>query len=80
MKNSYKFFQNKNCKYFPCHKNIDLNVKEEMNWNCLFCFCPIFPQRKTNAVCLVCGPCEKCWFPHRAKNYERIIEMLKKLK
>jgi Zn-finger protein len=71
-KNSYKFFQNKSCRFYPCHKGI---AKRE--FSCSFCFCPIFPQREVNAVCLVCGPCEKCTFPHKAKNYKKIIEMLK---
>jgi len=35
MNNSYKFFKNLDCKYYPCHKNI-----EEIN--CLFCYCPLY--------------------------------------
>lgn len=70
-RNSYKFFENRSCRFYPCHKGL-----KELN--CLYCFCPIFPQRKNNAVCLVCGPCENCTFPHKAKNYSRIIKMLKK--
>lgn len=34
---NYKFFQNKECQYFPCHK-ID-NIE---NFNCLFCYCPLY--------------------------------------
>ena len=34
MKNSSRFFENKECEYYPCHKGI-----EEMN--CLFCYCPM---------------------------------------
>ena len=37
MNNSYKFFQNKECKYFPCHK-----IKDSSNFNCLFCYCPLY--------------------------------------
>jgi Zn-finger protein len=70
MKNSYKFFQNKDCKYFPCHKELKLH-------NCLFCFCPLFHGRETNAMCIICGPCEECLFPHRPKDYDMIIKMLK---
>jgi len=33
---SYKFFQNKECEFFPCH-GID-------NQNCLFCYCPLYYQ------------------------------------
>ena len=35
MKNTYKFFKNINCKYYPCHKDI-----KEIN--CLFCYCPLY--------------------------------------
>ena len=34
---NYDFFQNKECEYFPCHKNAD---KE--SFNCLFCYCPLY--------------------------------------
>ena len=29
---SYRFFQNLNCEYFPCHK-----VNDVKNFNCMFC-------------------------------------------
>lgn len=34
---NYKFFQNKECEFFPCHEveNID-------EFNCLFCYCPLY--------------------------------------
>ena len=32
----YTWFQNRDCEYFPCHKD----VKEE-EFNCLFCYCPL---------------------------------------
>ncbi|MDY3796251.1 MAG: cysteine-rich small domain-containing protein, partial [Agathobacter sp.] len=31
MEDSYKFFQNNKCKYFPCHKGLT-------DFNCLFCY------------------------------------------
>ncbi len=37
----YNFFQNKECEYFPCHKG----VKEE-DFNCLFCYCPLYTLGK----------------------------------
>lgn len=33
----YKFYQNKECEYFPCHKGTDSE-----NFNCLFCYCPLY--------------------------------------
>lgn len=35
---SYKFFQNCDCEYFPCHLIPDENCDK---FNCLFCFCPL---------------------------------------
>ena len=37
MKNSYRFYKNSECEYFPCHK-ID-NTDE---FNCMFCYCPLY--------------------------------------
>jgi len=36
MGDNYKFFQNKECEFFPCHK------MDEEKLNCLFCFCPLY--------------------------------------
>ena len=38
MENSYKYFKNKDCKYFPCHKGLD-------DFNCLFCYCPLYEMK-----------------------------------
>ena len=35
MKNSYKYFENRGCKYYPCHRDIQ-------NVNCMFCYCPLY--------------------------------------
>ena len=69
----YRFFQNRECEYFPCHPN----VKEE-DFNCLFCFCPLYalgqrcgghPLYLPNGV----KSCEACSFPHRCESYDAII-------
>ena len=73
---NYKFFQNRNCEYFPCHQG----VKEE-DFNCLFCYCPLY------ALGDKCGgaftytengikDCSKCLKPHRRENYEVILEKM----
>ena len=41
MINSYRFFQNKECEYFPCHK-----TENEEEFNCLFCYCPLYREKK----------------------------------
>ena len=40
---NYKFFQHKDCEFFPCHKT---NKPED--FNCLFCYCPL--RSATNAA------------------------------
>lgn len=35
MNDSYRYFENRACQYYPCHKGI-----EELN--CLFCYCPLY--------------------------------------
>lgn len=39
MENSYRFFENKECQYFPCHKPLE-------HFNCLFCYCPFYHKEK----------------------------------
>ena len=34
--NSYRYFKNDQCKYYPCHK-----IEEGQDFNCLFCYCPL---------------------------------------
>ena len=77
MKNNYSFFRNIDCEYFPCHK-----VKDTENFNCLFCFCPLFLLEN-------CGghytytkegikDCTNCIIPHRPDNYMYIVDKLYK--
>jgi len=74
---NYDFFQNSNCKYFPCHKCADTE-----NFSCLFCYCPLY------ALGDKCGgnftytkegikDCSACLIPHRRENYDRIMEKMK---
>ena len=72
----YKFNQNRECEFFPCHKG----MKEE-DFNCLFCYCPLYSLGDK------CGgnftylennikDCSNCQIPHRRENYERIMEKM----
>ena len=74
---SYKYFQNKECEYFPCHK-VDENKKCE--FNCLFCFCPLYCMEDCggNYKILPSGlkDCTSCILPHY--NYDYIIKKLMK--
>lgn len=66
MNNSSKFFSNKECEYYPCHQ-----VSEDMEFNCLFCYCPLY------VLGADCGgnmtftkqgvkDCSACDIPHRS--------------
>lgn len=75
---SYKFFCNKECEYFPCHK-----VENPDDFNCLFCYCPLYTLGKEcggNPTFLENGvkDCSNCTFPHKKQNYEKIINAMKK--
>ena len=75
--NSYKYFENRDCRYYPCHKGAE-------HINCLFCYCPLYRMSECpgNPVYKEingkrCKVCTNCTLPHRAENYERIMEILK---
>lgn len=74
--NNYKFFQNKECEYFPCHE-----VGEDSNFNCLFCYCPLNPYKDCggNYRLLDNGwkDCTDCVIPHY--DYDYIISKLTEL-
>lgn len=69
----YRFFQNRECEYFPCHQGVP-----EEDFNCLFCFCPLYalgPKCGGGLRYLANGvkSCEGCAFPHRQENYEAVL-------
>ncbi|MCM1145523.1 MAG: cysteine-rich small domain-containing protein [Blautia sp.] len=77
MKNSHRFFENRECQYFPCHKGVD-------DFNCLFCYCPLYSREN----CLgnphylerngkKIKDCTACTFPHHPENYDSVIAALK---
>ncbi|MDR0704091.1 MAG: cysteine-rich small domain-containing protein [Planctomycetaceae bacterium] len=80
-KNSYKFFRNTECMYFPCHQDVNAET-----FNCLFCYCPLYflgdqcgghfeYVGKTKQI----KNCAKCSMPHKLNGYDTIIAKLKKL-
>ena len=74
MKNSYKFYQNTDCEYFPCHE-----VSDTENFSCLFCYCPLYKMENCGGTyeMLPNGikDCTHCTIPH--KNYDAVIAKLK---
>ena len=70
---NYKFFQHKECEFFPCHK-----TEDEENFNCLFCYCPLYALGEN------CGgnfkytedgikDCSECLVQKKIKNYDYIM-------
>ncbi len=71
----YSFFQNKDCEYFPCHEGI-----ADEDFNCLFCYCPLYFTDCEGDYKIVDGKikdCSDCIFPHDKKNYGKMIAILK---
>lgn len=76
-KDSSRFFENRACEYFPCHKGLD-------EFNCLFCYCPMYEKENCPGTPEYIEhdgrrikDCSKCTFPHRPENYDRVMERLK---
>lgn len=71
----FKFFQNKSCEYFPCHK-----VVSDENFNCLFCFCPLYMLKdKCGGNFIINGgikDCSFCLIPHSPNGYDYIMEKM----
>ncbi len=78
MSEHFKFVQNKECEYFPCHKTSDVE-----HFNCLFCFCPLYMLKKE------CGgnfkytrdskDCSDCMVPHGRNGYEHVMSKMKEI-
>ena len=76
---SYRYFQNRECEYVPCHQGADPET-----FSCLFCYCPLY------ALGEHCGgsytytengikDCSRCLKPHREANYDAIMEKMPQL-
>ena len=72
MSDNYSFFSHRKCEYFPCHKGADKD-----NFNCLFCYCPLYvlgDQCGGEFVYLPNGykDCSQCIYPHLRESYDAI--------
>lgn len=70
MENSYRFYRNLDCKYFPCH-----DVEKEEEFNCMFCYCPLYLLEECGGNYVVKNgikDCTNCLLPHRPKGYDYI--------
>ena len=79
MKESYRFYQNKACEYFPCHP-----VDDPDSFNCLFCYCPLYLQEKClgSPEWILSGKgqkikdCSNCMVVHRPEMYDKVLAQL----
>lgn len=76
--NSYRFFQNTACEYYPCHQGVG------EDFNCLFCYCPLYAlgdQCGGQFVYLPNGvkSCEHCTRPHDRNGYDYVMERVGQL-
>lgn len=72
----YQFFQNRDCEFFPCHKGVEVE-----QFNCLFCYCPLYPLGDTcgGSFCYTSDgikDCSQCCRPHIRENYDCIISQM----
>lgn len=75
MAENYKFSQHRKCEYFPCH-----SLKNENDFNCLFCYCPLYMLKDkcggnfkyTNNI----KDCSDCKIPHTKKAYDYIMKKM----
>lgn len=77
MEHSYRFFENRDCEYFPCHQGLT-------ELNCLFCYCPLYGLEH----CFGEGEfveqdgkrlkdCSNCVFPHKPEHYDALVLALR---
>ena len=77
MENTYRYFENRDCKFYPCH--------DMEHMNCLFCYCPLYHmepcpgraeyiEQNGNRV----KDCSTCTFPHEKENYDVVVQCLSK--
>ena len=71
---NYSFTQHKSCEFFPCHK-----TDHPENFNCLFCYCPLYTLGSHcggNFVYLPDGTkdCTNCLVPHTRSSYSYILK------
>ncbi|MDR1542744.1 MAG: cysteine-rich small domain-containing protein [Clostridiales bacterium] len=75
----YSFFSHRKCEAFPCHE-----TKDEENFNCLFCYCPLYLLGEK------CGgryaflsngikDCSACAYPHERESYGAITTRFKEI-
>lgn len=71
MQDSYRFFNNKACKYLPCHQTENVD-----DFNCLFCYCPLYLMEDCGGNYKMTSgikDCTSCLLPHKPNGYDYIV-------
>lgn len=79
--NSYRFFQNRECEFSPCHE-----VQDEDAFNCLFCYCPLYLDDNClgSPEYIITGrgqrikDCSSCLVVHSPEMYDKVIAHLRR--
>lgn len=79
--NSYRFFQNRECEFFPCHE-----VQDKAAFNCLFCYCPLYLDDNCigSPEYIITGrgqrikDCSSCLVVHSPEMYDKVIAHLRR--
>ena len=79
--NSYRFFQNRECEFFPCHE-----VQDDAAFNCLFCYCPLYLDDNCigSPEYIITGrgqrikDCSSCLVVHSPEMYDKVIAHLRR--
>jgi Zn-finger protein len=74
MSENFKFFQHQKCEYFPCHE-----VKNNDEFNCLFCYCPLYFLEEcggNKSYINEVKNCTDCLVPHGKNGYDHIINKI----
>ena len=77
--NNARYFSNRECEYYPCHKGADTE-----HFNCLFCYCPLYALKDK------CGgnfrytdkgikDCTNCLLPHSEGGYEHVMAHIRQV-
>ncbi len=75
--NHHKVITNHKCEYYPCHE-----IDEDIQFNCLFCFCPLYfipcpgnYKRLPNGL----KDCMDCTLPHEGEaSWHLMLEWIDK--
>lgn len=84
MSEHYSCFSHRNCEYYPCHETWSETAGRTAEFNCLFCYCPLYlrescpgdPSYFMDRTGRKVKDCSKCIYPHQPENYAHIMQCL----